>query len=103
MKKNSTTKSKGSPSWKRNIRFQKDQPDEFMKEYCYLVVIEGIISDLKKMFGSVISSKRDTTKMWRYYVDLYYGTICIKTGEKMNLRATLVQDINFMKREIYIY
>lgn len=58
MKKNSTTKSKGSPSWKRNIRFQKDQPDEFMKEYSYRVVIEGIISALKKMFGSVISSKK---------------------------------------------
>ena len=58
MKKNSTTKSKGSPSWKRNIRFQKDQPDEFMKEYCYRVVIEGIISALKKMFGFMISSKK---------------------------------------------
>ena len=58
MKKNSTTKSKGSPSWRRNIRLQKDQPDEFMKEYSYRVVIEGIISALKKMFGSVISSKK---------------------------------------------
>jgi len=58
MKKNSTTKSKGSPSWRRNIRFQKDQPDEFMKEYSYRVVIEGIISALKKMLGSVISSKK---------------------------------------------
>ena len=60
MKKNSTTQSKGSPSWRRNIRFQKDQPDEFMKEYCYRVVIEGIISALKKMFGSVISFKEET-------------------------------------------
>jgi len=58
MKKNSITRSKGSPSWKRNIRFQKEQPDDFMKEFCYRVVIEGIISALKKMFGSVISSKK---------------------------------------------
>jgi transposase len=58
MKKNSTTRSKRSSSWKRNIRFQKDHPDEFMKEFCYRVVIEGIISAFKKMFGSVISSKK---------------------------------------------
>jgi transposase len=58
MKKNSTTKSKGKSSWKRNIRFQKDQPEKFMKEFCYRVVIEGIISAFKKMFGSVISSKK---------------------------------------------
>jgi len=29
-----------------------------MKEYSYRVVIEGIISALKKMFDSVISSKK---------------------------------------------
>jgi transposase len=58
MKKNSRSRSKGSPSWKRNIRFQKEQPGEFMKEFCYRVVIEGIISAFKKMFGSVISSKK---------------------------------------------
>ena len=58
IKKNSRTRSKGSPSWKRNVRFQKEQPDEFMKEYCYRVVIEGIISAFKKMFGSMISSKK---------------------------------------------
>jgi hypothetical protein len=28
--------------------------------------------------------------MWRYYVDLYCGIICTKTGRKMNLRATLI-------------
>ena len=58
MKSNSTTKSKGSPAWRRNILFQKDQPDEFMKEYCYRVVIEGIISALKRLFGSTVSSKK---------------------------------------------
>jgi len=58
MKKNSRTRSKGSSSWRQNIRFQKNQPKEFMKEFCYRVVIEGIISAFKKMFGSVISSKK---------------------------------------------
>jgi transposase len=58
MKKNSRSRSKGSPSWKRNIRFQKDHPENFMKEFCYRVVIEGIISAFKKMFGSMISSKK---------------------------------------------
>jgi len=58
MKSNSTTKARRSSSWKRNIRFQKDYPDEFMKEYCYRVVIEGVISALKKMFGSTVSSKK---------------------------------------------
>jgi len=58
MKKNSTTRSGRSPSWKRNIRYQKDQPEEFMKEYCYRVVIEGVISALKKLFGSTVSSRK---------------------------------------------
>lgn len=58
MKKNSTTRSGRKPSWKRNIRIQKDHPDEFMKEYCYRVVIEGVISALKKMFGSMVSSRK---------------------------------------------
>ena len=58
MEKNSRSRSKGSPSWKRNIRFQKEQPNEFMKEFCYRVVIEGIISAFQKLFGSVISSKK---------------------------------------------
>jgi transposase len=58
MKKNSTTRSGRKPSWKRNIRLQKDHPEKFMKEYCYRVVIEGIISALKQMFGSMISSKK---------------------------------------------
>ncbi len=58
MKKNSTTHSKRCPSWKRNIRLQKDHPEEFMKIYCYRVVIEGIISAFKNVFGSMLSSKK---------------------------------------------
>jgi len=58
MKNNSTTKSRRSPSWKRNIRLQKDHPEEFMKVFCYRVVIEGIISAFKKVFGSMIASKK---------------------------------------------
>ena len=58
MKKNSTTRSARRSSWKQNIRFQKDHPYEFMKEYCYPVVIDGIISALKKLFGSTVSYKK---------------------------------------------
>lgn len=58
MKKNSRSRSKGSPSWKRNIKFQKDHQDEFMEEFCYRVVIEGIISAFKKMFGTMIASRK---------------------------------------------
>ena len=58
MKKNSTTHSKRNPAWKRNIRLQKDHPKEFMKVYCYRVVIEGIISAFKRVFGSMIASKK---------------------------------------------
>jgi len=58
MKKNSTTKSRRSPSWKRNIRLQKDNLGEFMKVFCYRVVIEVIISAFKKVFGSMIASKK---------------------------------------------
>jgi transposase len=58
MKKNSTTKSRRKSSWKRNIRLQKDHPEEFMKVYCYRVVIEGIISAFKRVFGSMIASKK---------------------------------------------
>jgi len=58
MKKNSTARSGRKPAWKRNIRLQKDHPEEFMKEYCYRVVIEGVISALKQLFGSTVSSKK---------------------------------------------
>jgi transposase len=58
MKSNSTTRAGGSSSWRRNIRLQKDHPEAFMEEYCYRVVIEGIISAFKKVFGSMLASKK---------------------------------------------
>jgi len=58
MKSNSTTRAGGTISWRRNIRLQKDHPEEFMEEYCYRVVIEGIISAFKKVFGSMLASKK---------------------------------------------
>jgi len=58
MKSNSTTRAGGSSSWRRNIRLQKDHPERFMEEYCYRVVIEGIISAFKKVFGSMLASKK---------------------------------------------
>jgi transposase len=64
MKSNSTAKAGGSASWRRNIRLQKDHPEEFMEEYCYRVVIEGIISAFKRVFGSMLPSKK------RYHQDV---------------------------------
>ena len=58
MKSNSTTRAGRRSSWKRNIRLQKDHPEEFMEEYCYRVIIEGIISAFKKVFGSMLASKK---------------------------------------------
>ena len=58
MKSNSTARAGGSASWRHNIRLQKDHPEEFMEEYCYRVVIEGIISAFKKVFGSMLASKK---------------------------------------------
>ena len=58
MKSNSTTRDGGTVSWRRDIRLQKDHPEEFMEEYCYRVVIEGIISAFKKVFGLMFASKK---------------------------------------------
>ena len=58
MKSNSTTRAGGSSSWRQNIRLHKDHPEEFMEEYCFRVVIEGIISAFKKVFGSMLASKK---------------------------------------------
>ena len=58
MKSNSTTKARRSGAWRRNIRLQKDHPEEFMEEYCYRVVVEGIISAFKRIFGSMLASKK---------------------------------------------
>lgn len=87
-------KSKGSSSWRRNILFQKDQPDEFMKEYCYRVMIEGIISTLKKFWFHCFLKEKTSIKMWRCCADLYCGIVCTETGGEMNLRATLSSSFN---------
>jgi transposase len=58
MKSNSIARAVGSSAWRRNIRLQKDHPEEFMEEYCYWVIIEGIISAFKKVFGSMLASKK---------------------------------------------
>jgi len=58
MKSNSTTRAGGSASWRQNIRLQKDHPEEFMTKYCYRVIIEGIISAFKKVFSSMLASKK---------------------------------------------
>lgn len=40
------------------VRFQREMPEEFMKSYCYRVVIEGIFSAMKNIFGVVIRSRK---------------------------------------------
>jgi transposase len=49
---------KGHPEWKRMILRQRNDPEGFKAVYCYRVVIEGIISALKRMFGHKIASKK---------------------------------------------
>jgi len=71
IKKNSTVRSRRSSSWKRNIRVQKDHPEVFIKEFCYRVVIEGILSAFKKMFGSVISSKKRHNQNVQVFMQIY--------------------------------
>ena len=41
--------------------------------------------------------------MWRYYADLYCGIVRIKTGGKMNLRATLVKILKKLKKSKFIW
>jgi len=53
-----STRRKGSKEWSLMVRFQREMPEEFMKFYCYRVVIEGIISAMKSIFGLVIRSRK---------------------------------------------
>ena len=56
--KTRTARRKGSREWSLMVRFQREMPEEFMKSYCYRVVIEGILSAMKNIFGVVIRSRK---------------------------------------------
>lgn len=58
IKTNHTTRRKGSKEWSLMVKFQREMPEEFMKSYCYRVVIEGISSAMKNLFGVVIRSRK---------------------------------------------
>lgn len=58
IKESHTARRKGSKEWSLMVTFQKEMPREFMKSYCYRVVIEGIISAMKNIFGLVVRSRK---------------------------------------------
>ncbi len=58
IRKSHSARKKGSKEWSLMVRFQKEMPEEFMRSYCYRVVIEGIISAMKNVFGVVLRSRK---------------------------------------------
>ena len=58
IRKNTTAKAAGHPSWKRMVRRQKNDPHGFKAVHCYRVVVEGVISALKRLFGHTVASKK---------------------------------------------
>ncbi len=58
VRKNHTARKKGSKKWSLMVRFQKEMPEEFMRSYCYRVVIEGMISAMKNIFGVLVRSRK---------------------------------------------
>lgn len=58
IRKNTTTKAGGHPAWKHMVRRQKNDPQGFKAVHCYRVVIEGVISALKRLFGHTVASKK---------------------------------------------
>ncbi len=58
IRKNHTARKKGSKEWSPMVRFQKEMPEEFMRSYCYRVLIEGMISAMKNIFGVLVRSRK---------------------------------------------
>jgi len=68
----------GHPEWKRMILRQRNDPEGFKAVYCYRVVVEGVISALKRMFGHKIASKKrhkQNLEMLCRLVLCNYGTV----------------------------
>ncbi|UCE73237.1 MAG: transposase [Methanomassiliicoccales archaeon] len=53
-----TPRKGGSIEWREMVKRQREKPSEFQKSYCYRVVIEGIISALKYIFGPLVRSRK---------------------------------------------
>jgi len=58
LKSNTTAKAGAHPAYRRMVMRAKRDPDAFRKVYCYRVVIEGIISALKSLFGHRVASRK---------------------------------------------
>ncbi|MEM4308971.1 MAG: transposase, partial [Thermoplasmata archaeon] len=58
VKSNHSAKKKGERDWPLLVEFQRQNPKEFQKVYCERVVIEGIFSAIKNIFGRVVRSKK---------------------------------------------
>jgi len=53
-----TARKGGSIEWREMVKRQREKTSEFQKSYCYRVVIEGIISALKNIFGPLVRSRK---------------------------------------------
>lgn len=58
IRKNTTAKAAGHPAWKHMVHRQHEDPVGFKAVHCYRVVVEGIISALKRLFGHTVASKK---------------------------------------------
>ena len=58
VRKNDSPRKKGSKEWKIMVEFQRGKTKEFMKIYCQRVIIEGIISAIKRLFGYTLFSRK---------------------------------------------
>lgn len=58
VRRDATGKAGGHPAWRRMVLRQREEPEGFRAVYAYRVVIEGIISALKRLFGTTIASKK---------------------------------------------
>jgi len=62
IKRNTTTKSKGSPAWKTMVKAAKENPKEFNEHYHKRSNSESTNSAKKRKFGSSVRSKNDSAK-----------------------------------------
>lgn len=58
IKSNTTARAGAHLPFRRMVRGQEERPEEFDAVYCYRVVVEGVISALKRLFGHTVASSR---------------------------------------------
>jgi transposase len=62
LKKNTTAKAKGSPAWRRMVRFATNDAEGFKSVYHIRSVVESVFSSMKKRMGSVLSAMKAHTR-----------------------------------------